>query len=85
MDSELRKKLHAIRERITKAFNACDSADKAIVGVQANLAAVQAGAGQSETIANAVPILEAMANAKILEYETIKSSYNTQFSDIVPE
>ena len=83
MNKELRTKLHAIRERITKSFNACDACDKAIEAIRGNLAAVEAGAEQSEVIAAAIPAIRAMAAAKIAEHEETKCCFDDQFGDVV--
>lgn len=83
MDQDLRKKLHAIRERITKGFNECDSRERAIQSIQANLAVVQAGAEQSQEIAAAVPAIEAMAQSAIAEHRTAQALCGEQLADLV--
>ena len=85
MNSELRTKLHAIRERITKAFNDCDRRTAAIAAMDANLATTVAAAAGNEAIAAAVPSLQALRDAKAVEHATAMAAYNTLFNDVVSE
>ena len=84
MNTELRKKLHAIRERISKAFIDCDNRAKAIQAMDDNLSVVRASSTANPSLTPVLDVLQMLRDNAAVQHQTAMDAYNTLFDDVVP-